>query len=1079
MAIPDIGRYEWTSSSISGTPTRRLRLIGSFAVEGRLPAQVPAGKAQRLLKLLAVRPNAFLPMAIIVDALWPDARPDKAERNVAALVSRLRRSLGKEHIDGGPEGYRLICGPRLTVDLDEAERHVRAAEHNLACGMYPVAYVAATSAEQLLAAGRPLADEPDAAWVDEVRQRVDRDLRRSRACRWRAALELGDFAAAADAASAALASDPLDEDACRALMQAYRGTGQFGAALAVYERLRAALAEELGIDPAQPTKALYLAVLRGEPSTESSRAAVGRPAAAPSPLAGRDAELRELLAAWSQAISGAGRLVLVVGEPGMGKSALASALATTVSDSGALVVTTQCFEAERSLFLQPLIEALQTVLTQQTPEAVRELVGEWAGPLSELVPEISRLIGPLHYERGTPEIEHRRSLEAISAVLGGLGERRPVLLVVEELQHAGQSTVEALHFLAGHLPKYRLLVLATLSPTKGQPVIAALGDLATRIDVGPLPPEAVELLVHRSGVSVDPATLYEWTGGSPLYVTELLRHARVTFERGQRPLTVPTSLRDAVVDRIQHEGPEVELLLQVGSVLGSAFLLDDVAALGRLDVEQCARWADRALRMELLREQGATFRFASEIVRQVAYESTPKPVRVSRHRRAAKLFEGQPEAVAHHLMAAEDWAPAVEAWLVAADAAHLAFANLEADRLLTRAVHAADQSGDRRLLASVYLRRGKIRADLGRYDAARDDLTRALELAMDLGDDQLEALALEQLGWTALYARDALAAVDLASRANYLAETAVAAPRALPSAVLLLGRVRHWDGDYAAADRAYEEVLAAHPDEATTALALAHKGALLEHTDRFDEARRVLDEAIARCRSTGMLRPLLQSLFFSALARGNVGDFAGALRALDRARRLSDEASVRYYSAGIDTTMSWLWRELGHVDRARELAEQAVEAAHRGGGALELEQELHARLALADCELAVGKEDAAAWQLEAAAPFLAKPLPFRPRAHLRLLEMEARWDRSRAEALLAMARASSSVKYEALALWHLGRFEEAAQLATRTGSDLLVAQLGPPAAARAAVQRIALALPPDLRSTFHSRGRLPLLVADR
>src|SRR5690606_40783565 len=201
----------------------------------------------------------------------------------------------------------------------------------------------------------------------------------------------------------------------------------------------------------------------------------------------------------------------------------------------------------------------------------------------------------------------------------------------------------------------------------------------------------------------------------------------------------------------------------------------------------------------------------------------PKPVRVSRHRRAAKLFEGQPEAVAHHLMAAEDWAPAVEAWLVAADAAHLAFANLEADRLLTRAVHAADQSGDRRLLASVYLRRSKIRADLGRYDAARDDLTRALELATDLGDDQLEALALEQLGWTALYARDALAAVDLASRANYLAETAVAAPRALPSAVLLLGRVRHWDGDYAAADRAYEEVLAAHPDEATTAPALAHK----------------------------------------------------------------------------------------------------------------------------------------------------------------------------------------------------------------------------------------------------------------
>ncbi len=380
--------------------------------------------------------------------------------------------------------------------------------------------------------------------------------------------------------------------------------------------------------------------------------------------------------------------------------------------------------------------------------------------------------------------------------------------------------------------------------------------------------------------------------------------------------------------------------------------------------------------------------------------------------------------------------------------------------------------------AETLLRRGQARSDLGRHDDARRDHEAALVITRELNDTELEARVLEQLGWTALYARDAMNAVELAERATELAESAAAAPGALPSAMLLLGRVRHWDGDYSGAGAAYERVLAAvdgaGTGDTTMALALAYQGALLQHQDRFAEAKAVLARAVLLCRRTGQFRPLLQALFFTGLARGDTGDFGGALRALGTARKLIDADNVTFYRAGIETTTSWLWQELGQVERAREHAVLAVELAHRGGGALELEQELHALLAVADCDLLLGRPDDAAAAVEAAAPMLERSLPFRPRAAMRLLEMRARWEPAQYEGLLVQARTFSSAKYEALALKGLGRAEEAARIAASTGSDLLVGQLGTPAQRQAATDRIAASLPSDLREGFVTAGRLSI-----
>jgi DNA-binding SARP family transcriptional activator/tetratricopeptide (TPR) repeat protein len=1045
-----------------GKAPLRLRLLGPLTVEGELSAPVPTGKARRVLAVLAQRHGEYVPVAALVDALWDTDPPERADRNVAALVSRLRRALGRERIEGTGVAYRLVPDD-LKIDLADAVELIETAELELAHGHFALASTSAEQAAKLLHGDTALAGDRDDPWVLGLRRAVARWLRRARICWSCAALELQAYDTAVEVASAVLRDDPLDEEACRTVMLAHQRAGRSGAALVAYRALRRAMSEQLGSDPSPATQSLFLAVLRSE-SPSTARQPARPPAWVDAPLVGRAAELTALRELWAAAVTGVPALAVVAGEAGIGKSALAAAFAAEARRTGAFVLSVGCYEAERSLYLQPLVAAVRTVTHRMGPAEVRELAGTRLGTLATLVPELSDLVGPVAYERAGPELEHRRSLDALAGFFVRLSARQPVLLVVEDAQHAGQSTIEALHLLVSQWQGSRSMVVVTERTSQDPPVAGALRDVAVWFELRPLTGTDVGILAARAGRARDAERLTALTGGSPLFLTELLRHGSAT--------TIPSTVAEAVAERIAHVGEETGVLLSQGAVLGVAFSLDEVASLSGLDVEECARRAGRALRAGLLVAQGGSFRFPNDIVRQVAYESVPEPVRVSRHRRAARLLDARPEAAARHLAAAGDWDAAARSWMIAAHAAHLAFANTEAEQLLDQAVDATQRIGRSDVLVTALLRRGQARSDLDRHDDARADLEAALQLARELGETELEARALEQLGWTALYARDDLHAVEFAEQATALAESAAAAPGALPSATLLLGRVRHWDGDYAGAGAAYEKVLAAEPAEATTAIALTYRGALLQHQDRFAEAKAVLARAAVLCRRTGQFRPMLQTLFFTALARGDSGDFAGALRALDNARRLVDADRVAFYRAGIECTTSWIWQELGQVERAREHAEHAVELARRGGGSLELEQELHALLAVADCDLMLGRPDDAAAAVEAAAPMLARSLPFRPRAAMRLLEMRARWEPAQAEALLTEARTYSSPKYQALALRGLGRFEEAAAVAATTGSDLLLAQLGSPAQRSAALRRIADALPADLRSTFVSTGRL-------
>jgi DNA-binding SARP family transcriptional activator len=730
-----------------GLPQVELRLAGTFGVlrdGAELPdGQVGSRKSRTLLKLLAVERPALVSVDRIVDVLWEASPPVAADRNVAALISRLRKVLGTGVIQGGRQAYRLAGGPGVSVDLDAAARYCDHAEHQVRAAA-AVALAAAERALGLLAAGTALADEPYAAWADPARGEVATLLRRARLVAAEAALAAGDAPAAAGYAGAAMAADPLDEAAHRWYMSAAAAAGEPGRALAAYAALSSRLADDLGADPAPQTRELHLAILReqrGEPASGGDGPARPPHAAPRGPvLAGRDAETGALREGWRAAAAGEPGLVMIVGEAGIGKTALAELVAAEAEADGATVLWTRCYETERSLFLQPVIEAIMPVVTRTPAAALSELFGEHAPAAAALLPEAAALLGPSPAWRGSVEMERRRAFEAVTAFLRGLAVRSPVLLVVDDLQYAGQSTVELLHYLSRHVPGSRLLAVATVRAENDAEIGAALAPVARRIEVGPLGPDAVRQLASAAGQGGLADNIVRRTGGHTFFVVESLR-ALADGDAG-----LPESLVSAVQARVHGAGAAAERLLRAAAVLGAT--VDPLALSALLDLTPAAalELCEVALDARLLVISGRDYEFANDLIREALYASTPEPARLAYHRRAADLLTGQPESLARHAAAAGDWLRAARAWLLAAEDAMRRYAAIDAATLATQAHDAAERAGDAEVAARALLMRGRAHEAVALPDAALNDLTRAAAGARAAGDPRLEMLALQELG---------------------------------------------------------------------------------------------------------------------------------------------------------------------------------------------------------------------------------------------------------------------------------------------------------------------------------------------
>ena len=897
-------------------------------------------KARRLLALLAARREQVVTPDGLVDALWGDQPPERPARNVATLVSRLRAQLGADVVVGDHRGYRLGAAH---VDVADAARLVDEASRRLDAGAPALAGAAAQRALDLLGTGPALAGEPDTAWVEAVRAEVTVLRRTARHHGAEAALRTGRAYTAADLAGAAAADDRFDEAAHRLLLRAHQQLGEPARALAVYRQLAEALRDELGVEPAPETRAAHLAILREQrPTDERDRS--GRwpdvPAPEPGPagvlgqagdgptVVGRDVELARLTLAWESATRGRPTVVLLAGEAGIGKTTLAEAMVATATATGGRALVSRCHAAERSLFLQPFVEALGPVLAALPPDTVRALAGPRAAALAELVPGLADALGGREPGRASPDAQQRRAFEAVSGVLTGLAAQRPLLLIVDDLHNGGHAGIALLHYLARQPGPARLLVVATVRAEEGADALAALAQVTVRVDVGPLAPSAVAELATAAGRAGLAADIHARTRGHTLFVVEALR----------RPAGagIPESLQAAVLARLARAGPELEELLRAGAVLGAA--VDPAVVAGLLDIppaealRRCARAADT----RLLVDGGRSYEFANDLVQEILYATTPAPVRTAHHRRAADLLTATPEAVAAHAAAVGDWPRAARAWMLAGEQARRASA-ADAVTLLTRALDAAVRAEAPELTGRVHVALGRAREALQEFGKAVDDHRAALAAAREAGDRRLAMTALRELGGDAPVGaglpvaecvpplrtglRHAVALGDRAAEADLLARLAVLATHRLAFTEAL----EHGHGAVAAGRAAgTDDALLTGLDGLKTAYAyLGEVGALAE----------VVEELEPLARRTGDLLRLHWVVFESALVAVAAADWAGAAGRIDEALRLNARSGYSAHEVWLRAHLGWVARLRGDhgtaLDEGRHAVALAEQAGHR------------------------------------------------------------------------------------------------------------------------------------------------------
>ena len=474
-----------------------VRLLGEFRLDGVDLRELRSRKARQLLKRLALEGGAPVhPDRLVLD-LWEDAPPADPAADLAVLVSRARKVVGADNLVRSDGGYALKAD---RCDRDEVTALVREASARLRDGDPEGARTRAEAALGLVP-GRLLADEPDASWAQAPRAAMDDQVALARQVAGQAAYLTGRLDDAVTHANAALEAGPYDEVSLRWLMRAHQAAGRAGAALAAYARMQARLREDLGADPDPETVRLHAAVLAGRRDEERPPVAERGPV-----LVGREREFAALDDALARSRSGA-EVVLVTGEPGIGKTQLARAWAARARQRGGVVLSAR---AEAGAGLQPLADAGGSGghgarRRMRTPR----WSGSCSGPRSDdPAAGWADLPGP----GARVETVRHRLYGAMARLLDRVASPAGVAVVLDDVDAADETVRGWFEYVADHAEQHRFVALGLWRGVGTPPVRATL-----RIEVPPLDEAAVAALVGADRARA----LWERSGGNPLLLSEL------------------------------------------------------------------------------------------------------------------------------------------------------------------------------------------------------------------------------------------------------------------------------------------------------------------------------------------------------------------------------------------------------------------------------------------------------------------------------------------------------------------------------------------------------------------------------
>mgnify|MGYP001078517707 CR=1 FL=1 len=935
-----------------------------------VPVTLARRRARALVYYLAAQDKP-IHRERLIDLFWHDHEQAAARQLLRTTLHSVRRSLGSV-IEGDEEltvafdadvDYRVLVNAVTAPAVDEA---------TLAAAL--------TRYRDDLLTGFALPDAPlFSDWLEAEREQARLLAVRGYTRLARAAEMRGDFAGALTALDRALTFDPLQEDLQREAIRLHYLGGDRVGAIRRYERLRDLLNAELGVPPMRETRKLYDAIVtdrlvdsvleqRHSPGVEryeqpsvsgNGPRIVRHTLPSPLPFIGRSAEMEAI------ETTGGGRLALIEGETGIGKTRLALEALDRHAARGGLTLIAAARELEQGLPYQPWIGLLRNLLAHPHWMALRarlDLEPVWFGEVARLLPELTP---------GMPaaaQADEARLWESVARLLIALARQQPLMLLCDDLHWADASSLGLLGYVVRRTENAPVRVIATARAADHQAPLRML--LNTLLREGRLErillrrlstaeTEALARALSAHDAQRLAAWLYRNTEGNPFVIAELVRHARATglFAANGRlsPVlpdepVVPVSVYSLIQSRLARLSEEARRVLDTAVAVGRVFSFDVVARAAALS-EAAALDALDELRAARLIEPlpDGRFQFDHSLTMEVAQREVGEPRHRVLHRRVAEALEaltrdrlddlagliawhfaegGVPERAAAYATRAGRRAANVAAWTEAIAFYEQALAGVAPgqrfDALMSlgeallmggRTAQAAERFHESLALARTPTEARRARLSMaralapqGRY-AEMIEAVRGLEREGDL-NERIAALFL----WGTALSLEGSDLVGAALRLREAARLILAQPTPDPVALAQvrfeLGGVAAQQGDLSTAIASYREALAAadsaadHPESFTWRILARNNLAYHLHLQGdLDEAGRWLDEGLRLASEYGA--PGLQPYLLST--RGEIelarGDLDAAEASCIAGLTLAERLDVPERVAGITANL--------------------------------------------------------------------------------------------------------------------------------------------------------------------------------
>ncbi len=431
---------------------------------------------------------------------------------------------------------------------------------------------------------------------------------------------------------------------------------------------------------------------------------------------GREAELARLDDALDRAIGGTAGTVLVGGDAGIGKSRLVAEFTAHARRKGALVLEGGCVSLGDGggLPFAPIVEALRRLPAILAKGAIAELgsIDDLRSPataeLGRLVPELGSSGGLEALSSDRPEWTQARIFEGLLALLQAIGERVPVVLILEDLHWADGSTRDVTSFLARNARSEPLLLVGTYRTDdlhRRHPLRAWLSEMervprVERLELARFGRGEMDALVtsilDRPAAAGLLDTVERRTEGNPFFIEELLASGAEDAGEG-----LPQTLRDVLLTRVTSLGEGAQRILGIASVAGLTVHPDLLAAVAGIPEEMLEGPLREALASQILvsdsSREGDAYRFRHALLAEVVYDDLLPSERRRLHAAYAAALDARPvpagaeaashlAALAHHATAAHEPARALRAWVGAARAAWAVYAFAELMRAYERAI---------------------------------------------------------------------------------------------------------------------------------------------------------------------------------------------------------------------------------------------------------------------------------------------------------------------------------------------------------------------------------------------------------